>query len=528
MRTEQYNGSKISLDHIDAPHSDVPPDIEHEGAEGYILDAGLLTHDEGQSNLKLARDGHTVLIPQPSDDPNDPLNWSWWKKHLILISISFIAFLPDFGSAAGAVVLNAQGEEWNMDPNTVNHSQSGNVMMLGIGGYFAIVLSGYFGRLPVVFWFMVFAVWTSIYLTFAPTFNHFMAGRVLNGFFSTVTQGGGLMFIKDLFFFHEHARKINIWSGFYILSPYLGPFAGGFIVNVNSWQWVFGMVAIVTGLAFGLILLVGDETYYNRAIPMEKQPPRGTRIGRFIGTAQWPSRHERTSLWHGCIRFWRVTTRVPVIFMIFFYMCTFAWVIGINTSLTLFLTPSPPAGYGFSTAGVSLFYFTPMIGAVLGELFGHFFNDFLAKRYIRLHNGHFEPEARLVALYVGELFIIPGLIIAGFALYNLWHWAVLAVGWGMFVFGVMISTVVLVAYLLDSYPEASGELAATVNMGRTIGGFVISYFEIEWAQKSGTALSFGIQAAICGTVFLLIITLQLYGRQLRQWSGPLNFHELTG
>jgi hypothetical protein len=33
-----------------------------------------------------------------------------------------------------------------------------------------------------------------------------------------VAQGGGLMFINDMFFFHERARKINIWAGFIILS----------------------------------------------------------------------------------------------------------------------------------------------------------------------------------------------------------------------------------------------------------------------------------------------------------------------
>ncbi|KAK9380336.1 major facilitator superfamily domain-containing protein [Kockiozyma suomiensis] len=528
MSTSLANLSKTSLHHDDHTPRDartVPLDIEHEGREGYILDAGMLDKNDefANTNLKLAKDGHTVLIPQPSDDPRDPLNWSWFKKHAVLLTISFIALLPDFGSAVGAVILVAQGEEWNMSPNTVNHSQSGNVFMLGAGGYFAIIFSGYFGRLPTVFWFMLIAFATSFYLTFAPDFNNFMAARILNGFFSTVTQGGGLMFIKDMFFFHEHARKINIWSGFFILSPYLGPFAAGFIVNVNSWRWTFGMYTILTGLAYGFLLIFGDETYYDRSLPVEKQPSHGSHIGRLIGTAQWSSRHARISLWGGCLRFWRATTRIPVAVMMIYYMCTFAWVIGINTTLSLFLTPEAPAGYGFSTSSVSLFYFTPMIGAVLGELFGHFFNDYMAKRYIRLHHGHFEPEARLWAMYLGELFILPGLIISGFALEKHWHWAALAVGWGMFVFGVMINTVALLAYLLDCYPEASGEIAANVNMGRTIGGFIISYFQVEWAQKSGADMSFGIQAAISAAVFGAIVVLQIYGRSLRNWSGPLRF-----
>jgi hypothetical protein len=31
-------------------------------------------------SLKKAEDGSTILVPQPSDDPNDTLNWSPRKK----------------------------------------------------------------------------------------------------------------------------------------------------------------------------------------------------------------------------------------------------------------------------------------------------------------------------------------------------------------------------------------------------------------------------------------------------------------
>lgn len=65
---------------------------------------------EHRGNLRTAKDGHTLLIPQPSSDPQDPLNWSHFKKHSILFIISFAAFLPDYGSATGAVTLIPQAE----------------------------------------------------------------------------------------------------------------------------------------------------------------------------------------------------------------------------------------------------------------------------------------------------------------------------------------------------------------------------------------------------------------------------------
>lgn len=81
------------------------PEIhEFKESEGYFVDVDV----EHRGDLKTAKDGHTVLIPQPSDDPTDPLNWSSVKKHVILLLISFAAFLPDYGSATGAVTLIPQ------------------------------------------------------------------------------------------------------------------------------------------------------------------------------------------------------------------------------------------------------------------------------------------------------------------------------------------------------------------------------------------------------------------------------------
>jgi fucose permease len=86
-----------------------------------------------------------------------------------------------------------------------------------------------------------------------------------------------------------------------------------------------------------------------------------------------------------------------------------------------------------------------------------------------------------------------------------------------------VTTVAITAYNLDSYPEGSGEVAAWINFARTTGGFIVSYFQVTWAHKMGTERSFGIQAAICFAAYLLIIFMQLFGKKLRERSGPLRF-----
>jgi hypothetical protein len=87
-------------------------DLDHIGeTQGYVLDEATLRQQLGLSadaKLKTAKDGKTVLIPQPSDDPRDPLNWPTWRKHVTLLVICIAGAMGDYGSATGAITLLPQ------------------------------------------------------------------------------------------------------------------------------------------------------------------------------------------------------------------------------------------------------------------------------------------------------------------------------------------------------------------------------------------------------------------------------------
>ena len=83
-------------------------DEETDAIEGYIIDASL--YPDNASRLKTTPDGKTVLIPQPSNDPNDPLNWSRSKKYWILAVVTYTAFLADYTSGSGIVVVIPQAQ----------------------------------------------------------------------------------------------------------------------------------------------------------------------------------------------------------------------------------------------------------------------------------------------------------------------------------------------------------------------------------------------------------------------------------
>ena len=143
-------------------------------------------------------------------------------------------------------------------------------------------------------------------------------------------------------------------------------------------------------------------------------------------------------------------------------------------------------------------------------------------------------------MFVSTPFMLAGLIGLGFALEEGYHYMITSLFWGLYVFGIMITTVALNAYNLDSYPEASGEVSSWINFARTTGGsshlrpnlsltadtrpgFIISYFQVSWANSTGTKSSFGTQAGVCVFAFLLLLGVIVFGKRLRLWSGPLKF-----
>ncbi|KAL8771747.1 MAG: hypothetical protein Q9209_002938 [Squamulea sp. 1 TL-2023] len=491
------------------------PELQYDDSDGYILD---VNHTRPDMSTKTARDGQTVLIPQPSHASDDPLNWNQTKKHIILAIVCTCTFLPDYGSVTGAITLIPQAAEYGITPDEVNHSQSGNQFMVGAGGVVAVMFSAYFGRLPVLFWFMVIATATAAGQAGSHGFNGFFVPRVLNGFFAGAAQGSGLMFIKDMFFLHEHARKINIWQASVILSPYLGPLLASFMLTQLSWRWPFWIYTIETGVCLLAVILWGDETYYDRRLPEEKQPPRQSHLLRLIGVEQWRSRHLRNGFREAMMRALKTISRPVVLLANFYYMLTFAWVVGINATLALFLTSS----YGFGPKQIGFFFFAPIVATILAEAIGHYLHDILARLYIRRHRGRLEPEARLSVIYVALPFLLTGLVVLGFALERRWHYMITAVGWGMYVFGTMVVSVGISAHQLDAYPRESGEVGAWINFSRTAGGFIVAYLQVRWVAKTGAEACFGTQAAVCAAVVPIVVVLQVFGKRMRMWEkrGP--------
>src|SRR5437762_13400840 len=57
--------------------------------------------------LKSKGNTDIVLIPQPTDDPNDPLNWPLWRKTVVFVAMSLFCIQGGWaiGGVSTAIVL---------------------------------------------------------------------------------------------------------------------------------------------------------------------------------------------------------------------------------------------------------------------------------------------------------------------------------------------------------------------------------------------------------------------------------------
>jgi hypothetical protein len=125
----------------------------------------------------------------------------------------------------------------------------------------------------------------------------------------------------------------------------------------------------------------------------------------------------------------------------------------------------------------------PVVGGALGIPIGHYLFDFIGKLWAKRANGIVAPEARLVPLWLVLPLKIAGYNMIGLSIGHTWNIWILAIGWGMHNLATILTTTAVGAYLIDAYPEASGESAAWLNFARTVSGKIPSLLR-QWFSST--------------------------------------------
>ncbi|KAF2089799.1 MFS general substrate transporter [Saccharata proteae CBS 121410] len=411
-----------------------------------------------------------------------------------------------------------------MSVQSVSNSLSPAIFLQGPGGLVAVPLCQRYGRLPVLFWSQLLALICTIGCVYANTWGAFTACRALQGFFGAAPQVIGLSIIHDMFFFHERTRKINIWAMASLVGPYLGPMISSLCLLKIDWRPDFGILCGFYGWSVLMVLCLGDETLYDRhSHHTNTSKPRKKTLVRHISLLigiegyQLATPRNRPGLWtvtwHLCSVLLRPYLLLPTAL---FVMPITMWTIGLVSTITQFmLTPKRAGGYGFSYVAMAMLYFAPIIGTCLAEIWGHWFNDFIAKRYMKKHNGVHKAENRLKGVYMPVIVGVAGLVLFGESLQHRLSWVGLAFGWAMNCFSTLGAMTAISAYVLDCFPHHAALASAWMNFWRVIGGFSVVYFQLKWVERNGPAVSFGCQAAVIAAAAGAVVATQVWGKGWR-------------
>lgn len=185
-------------------------------------------------------------------------------------------------------------------------------------------------------------VGTCVWCATATSFSSYLGSRIINGFFCSVGQGGSLMWVKDMFFFHEHPQVINYLEFSIVLSPYLGPLVTSFIVFNVSGRWAFWVCTALASVGLILVLFMDETIFSRREIPA----PRASYLSRLTGIRA-KQKHSHTFI-QCMMRPIVAITKVPVLLIMMYYFLNSAWVIGVNTTIGIWLSGI----YGVSTEGI--------------------------------------------------------------------------------------------------------------------------------------------------------------------------------
>ncbi|KAK5268368.1 hypothetical protein LTR96_006075 [Exophiala xenobiotica] len=467
-----------------------------------------------------------TLVPQPSDDPQDPLNWSKGRKLFTLFMVSFAGFAGMLQAVGNVSSIFQQGALYGKTPVEITYSVSAATAGLCAGPLFWAPAAQKLGRTGCIFWAMiattVCTIWAAV-CTSPGSYESFVISRLFGCLFGSAATCLGASFITDLFFLHQRGKCFSFYNVMILLGTLAGPTFSGFVVG-NGASWTIEYWYNV-GLELFVVLLVFfcmEETGFSR--PGKAQYPK--RSTTFLGRAMDAYLFRQPSVPVGrsagdigklALMPFRIGLHPVGILGGLFIMVVFGWSVGVNNLLAVFLqSPVEAGGYGFSPNQNAYFTFSAWIGCVCGNLYGLFFADKLPLWICKRAGGIWRPEYRLHALWIPSLVGLSiGLGCFGAALQYHLHYMVAALGNFLLNFSSNVAVPVIVNYEVECFTKYPVEAATIMNFYRTIFGIAIPFFIDPWEAAVGTGWVFGMMAFFSIGAFMLVITLVLAGHTIR-------------
>ncbi|KAB8234173.1 major facilitator superfamily domain-containing protein [Aspergillus alliaceus] len=519
--------------------------LEASGTEqaSFVPGTVLLIDDTHEQSTKHATGKHMgiVLIPPPSDDPNDPLNWSPARKrqHLILLCV-YTFFMNGLINFYG-VAYDGLAPDLGTTIDGLNMGSAILFLFTGVGAAFWQPVAMKIGRRPVYIIGLLIAMVGSIVGAVQTSLEVWVTFNVFWGLGCGPKEGLPQISLQDTYFAHQMGSKVGYWALSYSAGAFVIPLVAGYVYVDLGWRWCFwitaiGFVAMAVTLFFGL-----EETLYPRSYntPQNAQPlesnaaslteiySQGTEAACLDPSIQLKTYWKTHPLhswgvnpnksWHDLfLRPYQLALFPPVLWAGVFTGVSICWWAAIFTTESQFFTGPP---YHWSGEKVGLTNVPALIGSILGTLFAGNVSDWFIIVAARRNNGIREPEHRLILLALTAIITSGGLVMYGKGVEVGIHWTCPVFGMGLMAFGFTASSIIGETYILDSYRAVAPESLVLINIFRNLIGMTFVFTIQPWLIHSGYGNAY-IQMMVMGLVaHLTVIPMMIWGKRLRAMTA---------
>ncbi|UPK91682.1 hypothetical protein LCI18_002617 [Fusarium solani-melongenae] len=217
-----------------------------------------------QEEKKKTSDGAIILEPQPEDSANDPLNWPSWRRDIALLSLGFYCMIGGGTTPLVAAGFTDIAQTYNVDVERVSLTTGLYMMGMGLGSVIFSPTAILWGKRPVYLASSILFIGTSLWAAWSPSFNSLLAARVFQGVAVSPVECLPSATIAEIFFLHERAYRIGIYTLLLLGGKNLVPLVSAVIIGALSWRWVFWILAMIIGLGAVLLFLFVPETFWDR------------------------------------------------------------------------------------------------------------------------------------------------------------------------------------------------------------------------------------------------------------------------
>ncbi|KAK5138504.1 hypothetical protein LTR08_000090 [Meristemomyces frigidus] len=497
-------------------------------------------------------DGHagSVLVPRPTSELADPLNWSPLWKIITAASQLLYVWVLVCSALSLAPLFPLLGAEFHLGQQALSLLTGLNVITLGFANILIVPLSNIFGRRPIsiIFGFLVFL--TNIWQALATSHKSLLAARALNGIAAATSETIMVQVIAD---------NRGFWMGtyftLYFSGAFLGPIMSGNIGARHGWRSFFWLMTALAAFATLLLIVAFPETKFHRnsinraglmgddlgqvqeeAVDSETKSETAETAadGQLLGKGkpskkQWMPVQQPDSRWLSFIVRDFTTPIIvffnPIVFWAALMLAGPADLLLIFNLTESVLFTSPAYGFGPGAVGYTNFAF--FVGGIFGVLTAGPLSDWLARRATIKNNGIREAEMRLPALIPYVCFFIISHVAGAVGHQRLWPWpAIVVCGFGFSGLAVTAIPTIAIAYAVDCYKPISGEIMVVATVMKNVLGFCLSYWVFNVAAKDGFVAVYMTQFAVSMFPVVLTIPLYFFGKSLRRWTKNSDLHRM--